>query len=103
MYAIVRDRSRCLTLKPGDDLWIDLMPETEGDLVFGDVQLLKREDGSVEVGTPHLEGVSVLAEILGEVKDEKIRVSTFKRRKSSRRTVGHRQRYTRIRVKEIRG
>ncbi|MGB0685895.1 MAG: 50S ribosomal protein L21 [Planctomycetota bacterium] len=103
MYAIVRDRSRCLTLKQGDDIWIDLLPEAEGDLVFDEVQLLKREDGSVDVGTPTVDGASVVAEILGEVKDEKIRVSTFKRRKSSRRTIGHRQRYTRIRVKEIRG
>lgn len=105
LYAIVRDRSRCLTLKEGQDLWIDRMPTAESgsELVFDSVQLLKKEDGSVEVGTPHVSGASVVAEVIGEVKDEKIRVATFRRRKSSRSSVGHRQTYTHIRVKEIRG
>lgn len=105
MYAIVQDRSRCLTLKPGDELWIDRMPGAEvgSELVFDRVALLKQEDGSVQVGTPAVEGASVSAEILGEEKDEKIHVRTFKRRKNSRRHIGHRQSYTRIRVKEIRG
>lgn len=105
MYAIVRDRSRCLTLKPGEDLWIDRMPSAEpgSELVFDSVQLLKKEDGSVEVGTPHVSGASVVTEVVGEVLDKKIRVATFRRRKSSRSSVGHRQQYTHIRVKEIRG
>ncbi len=105
MYAIVRDRSRCLTLTPGEELWIDRMPAVEpgSELVFDAVQLLKKEDGTVEVGTPHVEGASVVAEVIGEVLDKKIRVATFRRRKSSRSSVGHRQPYTHIRVKEIRG
>lgn len=105
LYAIVRDRSRCLTLTPGDDLWIDRMPnaETGSDLVFDQVQLLKKEDGSVEVGTPHVDGASVVAEVVGDVSDAKITVAKFRRRKSSRSSVGHRQKYTHIRVKEIRG
>ena len=104
MYAIVRDRSRCLTLTPGDDLWIDRMSTAEAgsELVFDQVQLLKKEDGSIEVGTPTVDGASVVAEIVGEVLDKKITVAKFRRRKSSRSSVGHRQKYTHIRVKEIR-
>ena len=103
MYAIVKDRSRCLTLHPGEELWIDRIPSAEegSELVFDQVQLLKKEDGSTEVGTPTLAGASVIAEIVGQTKDTKILVSTFKRRKNSRRKLGHRQSYTHIRVKEI--
>ena len=63
MYAIVRDRSRCLTLRAGDELWVDRMPEAEAgsEVVFDQVQLLKKEDGSVAVGTPHVDGASVVA------------------------------------------
>jgi large subunit ribosomal protein L21 len=105
MYAIVRDRSRCLTLHQGEELWVDRMPEAEtgSELVFDQVQLLKGEDGSVTIGQPHIEGASVVAEVLGEVRDKKIHVRTFKRRKNSRRHIGHRAYYTAIRVKEIRG
>jgi large subunit ribosomal protein L21 len=104
MYAIVRDRSRCLTLRPGDELWVDRMPEAEAgsELVFDQVQLLKAEDGSVTVGTPTVDGASVVAEVIGEVRDKKLHVRTFKRRKSSKRHLGHRQPYTAIRIKEIR-
>lgn len=105
MYAIVQDRSRSITLTPGEELWIDRMPGAEAgsELVFDQVSLLKKDDGSVAVGAPTVEGASVAAEVLGEELDEKLHVRTFKRRKSSRRHLGHRQAYTRIRVKEIRG
>lgn len=105
MYAIVQDRSRSITLEPGAELWIDRIADAEpgSELVFDQVALLKADDGSVQVGTPTIEGASVAAEVLGEELDAKLHVRTFKRRKSSRRHIGHRQQYTRIRVKEIRG
>jgi len=104
MYAIVRDRSRCLTLNPGQELWIDRCPDLEpgGEITFDQVHLLKKDDGSIEIGSPTVEGASVIAEVLGEAKDSKIYVATFKRRKTYRRRVGHRETYTRIRVREIR-
>ncbi|KAA3608196.1 MAG: 50S ribosomal protein L21 [Planctomycetota bacterium] len=104
MYAIVQDRSRSLTLTPGQELWIDLLSGAEqgSEHVFDCVQLLKKEDGSVEVGKPQVAGASVVAEVLGEVQDNKIYVATFRRRKHSRKRTGHRQRYTKVRIKEIR-
>lgn len=104
MYAIVRDRSRCLTLRADEEIWVDRMPGAEpgSELVFDQVQLLKTEDGSVSVGAPIIDGASVVAEIIGEVQDKKIHVHTFKRRKDTERRIGHRQKYTAIRVKEIR-
>ncbi|MBC8369814.1 MAG: 50S ribosomal protein L21 [Planctomycetes bacterium] len=102
MYAIVQDRSRCLTLTPGDELWVDLLDAEAGsEIVFDKVQLLKSDDGDVTVGVPHVAGASVVAEVIGNIKDKKILVSTFKRRKSSKRRLGHRQQYTSIRIKEI--
>ncbi|TAH34976.1 MAG: 50S ribosomal protein L21 [Planctomycetota bacterium] len=105
MYAIVRDRSRNLTLRPGQELWIDHLPGAEpgGRHVFEQVSLLSQEDGSAQLGRPFLEGAKVVAEVLGEAQGEKIRVYFYRRRKNSRRTHGHRQVYTRIRVQEIQG
>ncbi len=104
MYAVVRDRSRCLNLEPGQEAWVDLLEAAPGaEVTFDHVQLLKRKDGTVAVGAPLVAGAKVVAEVLGHIRDEKIRVSFFRRRKSSRWARGHRQPYTRIRVKEIRG
>ena len=103
MYAIVRDRSRSLTLHPGAELWIDRLEGCEAGAthVFDQVSLLKKDDGSVVLGKPTVSGASVVAEVLGEERDEKLYVAKFRRRKGTRTRVGHRQRYTRIRVQEI--
>lgn len=101
LYAIVQDRSRCLTLSPGQELWVDLLDAEAGsEITFDKVQLLSN-DGNVTVGAPHVSGASVVAEVIGNIKDKKILVATFKRRKSSKRRLGHRQQYTSIRIKEI--
>ena len=82
---------------------MDLLDLKEGsEVVFDQVQVLKRDDGSVAVGSPTVAGARVVATVLGHERDEKIRVSFFRRRKSSRKQNGHRQAYTRIRVQEIR-
>ena len=103
MYAIVRDRSRNLTLRPGQELWIDHLPgAAPGSAhVFGQVSVLGKEDGSAVVGAPFVKGAKVTAEVLGDQKGEKIVVSFYRRRKNSRRTIGHRQVWTRIRVTGI--
>lgn len=80
-----------------------LEAEAGSEVVFDEVQLLKRQDGSVAVGSPSIQGARVTAEVLGHEKDEKIRVFFYRRRKSSRKQRGHRQAYTLIRVKEIKG
>lgn len=104
MFAVVRDRSRCLSLQPGQEAWVDLLEAQAGsEVVFDEVQLIKRQDGSVAVGSPSIQGARVVAEVLGHEKDEKIRVFFYRRRKSSRKQRGHRQAYTLIRVKEIKG
>ncbi len=104
MYAVVRDRSRSLNLEPGQLAWVDLLDAKPGsEVILDEVQMLKRDDGSVSVGTPLVSGASVVAEVLRHEKGEKIRVSFYRRRKASRNQSGHRQAYTRIRVKEIRG
>lgn len=104
MYAVVRDRSRCLNLAPGQEAWVDLLDVEPGaEITFDEVQVLKREDGSVAIGAPAVAGARVVATVLGHEKDQKIRVSFYRRRKASMKQRGHRQSYTRIRVKAIQG
>ena len=59
-------------------------------------------DGSeVKVGTPLVTGASVKAEIVGHGRDKKIIVFKMKRRKKYRRTQGHRQAFTQLKITEI--
>jgi large subunit ribosomal protein L21 len=60
-------------------------------------------EGDVKIGTPTVDGAQITGTIVAQGRGDKIRVFKMKRRKGYRRTQGHRQDYTEIRVDEIRG
>ncbi len=100
MYAIIEDHGRQYTVKEGDVLTIDLREATEKETIVFDKVLMLRGD-ETQVGTPTVAGAKVVATVLGDIKDKKIVVRKFKRRKNYRRKQGHRQRYTQIRIESI--
>ena len=63
--------------------------------------LLVQDNGTVQVGQPRVQGASVLCDILGNIKGDKLLSFKFKRRKGYRRRVGHRQLLMRLKVKSI--
>jgi len=104
VYAIVEDSGSQIKLAPGAVLDVDVRDgAAEGGTITFDRVLAVKADGEkpATLGTPYVEGATVTAEVVGEVKGEKIDVIKFKRRKNYRRKTGHRQRLLRIRVGEI--
>jgi len=101
MYAIIEDQGRQYTVRCGDVVDVDLRDATERESLVFERVLMVRADGDTRVGTPTLDGVRVVATVLGEIKGDKIVVRKFKRRKNYRRKQGHRQRYTRVRIESI--
>ncbi len=104
MYAIVEDSGTQIKLAPGAVLDVDLREGAEAGstITFNRVLAVKGEgDAPATLGAPYVEGATVTAEVVGEVKGEKIDVIKFKRRKNYRRKTGHRQRLLRIRIGEI--
>ncbi|MDA1195800.1 MAG: 50S ribosomal protein L21 [Planctomycetota bacterium] len=102
MYAVIQDRGKQYTVKPGERVRLDLMDAAAGtDVVFDRVLLVGGD--AVRLGAPLVEGARVKATVLGEFKDRKIIVFKKKRRKKHRRKNGHRQRYTDVRVDTIEG
>ncbi len=107
MYAVIEDSGTQIKVAPGDVIDIDLRDlsakkkkiKFDRVLVVGDEQ----GDSAASVGTPYVDGASVTAEVLEEVKGDKIDVIKFKRRKGYRRKQGHRQRYLRIKIEKIDG
>ncbi|MDP7006215.1 MAG: 50S ribosomal protein L21 [Phycisphaerales bacterium] len=100
MYAIVEDSGTQIKLSTGDVLEIDLR-ELEGDSITLDRVLMIGGDGDPTIGTPYIDGATVSVEVLEEVKDDKINVIKFKRRKGYRRKTGHRQKYLMVKVGDI--
>jgi large subunit ribosomal protein L21 len=102
LYAIISDRNRQQTVRQGDVLLCDLDSTLApgATITFSEV-LLVGDEGKVQIGKPHVAGASVTAEVIGEVKGEKLIAFRFKRRKGVRRKRGHRQRYTEVRITGI--
>ncbi len=63
--------------------------------------LLLNDDKNTEVGNPNIEGASVEAKLLENVKDRTVLVFHKRRRKNSRKKNGHRQRHSKIQITKI--
>ena len=103
MYAIIEDGGKQYTVSEGDVIEVEVKdrPEDAKEVTFENVLLTSDEDGDVKVGAPVVDGASVTAEIEGEVKGKKIDIIMLRRRKSSMTRKGHRQRFLRVKITDI--
>ena len=103
MYAIIRQGSKQYKVAEGDEIDIDLHTGQEGSSIQFDEVLLFNDGHNIKVGTPHLNGITVKGEILGMTKGPKVFAFKYIKRKSSSRKVGHRQKYSRVKITKING
>ncbi|MCF7928358.1 MAG: 50S ribosomal protein L21 [Spirochaetales bacterium] len=103
MYALVEIKGKQYKAEKGKTLKVDRLENQSGDNVEFDSVMLLRKDDDVSVGTPYVKGVSVKATVGDTLKDEKIIVYKYKKRKGYRRKQGHRQQYTMLTVDDIVG
>lgn len=101
MYAIVQTCGRQYKVEPGTVLELDRMEAEPGSVVNLDNVLLVRDDSGLAIGKPVVAGAKVALEVLEHLRGEKITVFKMKRRKRYRRTQGHRQELTRVKVTGI--
>lgn len=102
MYAVVEIGGHQYRVSEGDVLFVDKQKEEAGNtLNFDKVLLIKDDNGGVTVGKPVIEGASITAELLDNVKADKVIVFKKKRRKGYQKKTGHRQPMSRIEIKEI--
>jgi len=102
MFAIMEAGGRQEKVQTGDVITVDrLEAEPGAEVTFDKVLLVEREDGSVVTGAPYVSGASVKAVVEAQTKGRKIRVFKMKRRKTYRRTRGHRSLLTQIKVTDI--
>ena len=103
MYAVVKIKTPQYRVSREDTLQVPLLGGVDGDKVTFYEVLMVADGDDVKVGTPHVDGASVAAEILGHGRSRKIVVFKKKRRKNYRRKNGHRQGYTEIKITGIVG
>ena len=104
-YAIIEIGGTQHRVSQGDTIRVERIPAAKagkkGSLALDRVLLVKVGE-AYKVGSPLVEGASVKATVVDEFKGKKVLVFKKKRRKQYRRTKGHRQQGTRLRIEEIR-
>jgi large subunit ribosomal protein L21 len=99
MYAIIRAGGKQAKVSEGDVLSVELIKDT--DKVTYTPLLIVSDDGSVIADPAKLKKATVTAEILGQSAGPKIDIFKYKNKTGYRRRMGHRQKYTTIKVTAI--
>jgi len=101
MYAIMETGGKQYRVAPGDEIRVELLPgEPDTPVEFSRVLAVCRDSGEVLAGQ-EAAAARVRGTIAGDGRGDKIRVFKFKRKKQYKRTIGHRQSYTLVRIQEI--
>jgi large subunit ribosomal protein L21 len=101
MFAVIRTGGKQYRVAASDLIQIERHAGAAGDAVaFGEVLIVGGDDGIV-VGAPLVSGATVAGEIVEHQRGPKIRVFKKRRRQNSKRTRGHRQDHTLVRITEI--
>ena len=100
-YAIIKTGGKQYRVAEGDTVDVDLLDVDAGkQATFGDV-LMYADGDKLTHGDPLISGAKVTAEVVEQRKDKKVIAFKFKRRKGYHRTVGHRRKLTRVKIKSI--
>ena len=103
MYAVIKTGGKQYRVKPGDVLVVERLDGDPGAKVAFDQVLMLGEGEAVTVGAPVVEGASVAATLIETRKGEKVKIFKKIRRQGYRRTRGHRQFESVLRVTAIAG
>lgn len=101
MYAVVESGGKQHQVKPGEQIRVEKLDAEVGSRVEFDKVLMLNRDGNVEVGSPYVDGARVTGTVTEQGRSPKVLVFRKKRRKGYRRTRGHRQSFTAVRIEKI--
>lgn len=101
MFAVLKTGGKQYKVQAGDVLRVEKLAADAGEKIqFNDVLMLGGD--KTVVGAPFVEGAAVQADVIDQIKGEKLIKFVKRRRKhSSKRTVGHRQKLTLVRITDI--
>jgi large subunit ribosomal protein L21 len=103
MYAVVKTGGKQYRVSAGKKLKVEKLVAEVGAEVVLDQVLALGEGESLKVGTPVIPGAKVKAKVVAHGLADKVRIFKMRRRKNSKRTQGHRQRYTELEITGISG
>lgn len=101
MYAVIRSGGKQYRVAPGQTIRLESLPGDVGAKIqLGDVLLVENE-GNIQIGKPVVANAKIEATVIERDRAKKILIFKKKRKKQYRRTQGHRQDFTTVRIENI--
>ena len=101
MKAIFEIGGKQIVVESGSVFRTEKLNYDIGESFEIDKVLCTFDDENTNIGAPHVDGAKVKLTVKSEGKGKKIKIRTYKRRKAQKRTLGHRQMYTELKVDEV--
>jgi large subunit ribosomal protein L21 len=101
MYAIVQTGGKQYRVQPGEVVQVESLPGDVGGTIELKQVCLVHGDKGLQVGAPWVDKATVTAEIVNQGRTRSITIFKKHRRKNYRRTKGHRQGFTQLRITDI--
>ena len=101
MYAIVETGGKQHKVAKNDVFLVEKLEIKDGGEAKLSKVLLVKDGNSIHVGNPYLKGAHVICEVMGQLRQPKVIAFKYKKRKSEKKKIGHRQSATKLKVKEI--
>jgi large subunit ribosomal protein L21 len=101
MYAVIKTGGKQYRVQEGDTLRVEKINADKGAHITLDQVLLVANEDNIQVGTPYVEGGKVSVTIKAHGRGKKIKIIKLRRRKHSRKQMGHRQYFTELHIDSI--
>ena len=100
MYAVIETGGKQYRVSEGDEIFVEKLGIESGEVNFDKVVMVEREADTL-IGVPYVPGAVVKASLVKNGKGKKINIFTYKPKKSSKRAMGHRQPYSKVKIESI--
>lgn len=99
-YAVIKTGGKQYKVMEGQVIEVELLESADSTFVFEEVLLVVDGD-DVKIGTPFVDSMKVYADVIADVKGDKIEVFKYKSKSRYRKHTGHRQKYTQVKINGI--
>ncbi|MGO9377299.1 MAG: 50S ribosomal protein L21 [Dissulfurispiraceae bacterium] len=103
MYAIIETGGEQLRVTAGDVVSVEKVTGDINSEITLDKVLMIEKDGNAVFGRPYVQGATVKAEIVQTSREPKVLVFKHQSKKATKKIAGHRQYFTKLKIKEIIG
>lgn len=101
MYAVFQSGGKQHRVAEGQTVRLEKIEVAPGETVEFDNILMVSNGDDVKIGMPYVDGSKITAEVVTHGRGEKIKIVKFRRRKHSRKQMGHRQWFTEVKITGI--